>query len=218
MAITTYSELQSAVAYRIGNRNDPDLTTRVPEYISSAEVEMNRLLKTADMEASATLTTTAGNPSVTLPTGFVKARRIRLNWAGSLWPVWPTALVSTRREGVQGVPINIAIMGNALIVKPIPSDAYQLLMDYYARFTPLSAIVPSNWILANHHDAYLNGSIAYGYYATGSLDRGDRFYAMFRASIDAINSFDADKRFTPEILQSDAAWVGRRQVFNIETG
>ena len=52
MAIDTYANLQTAILYRLGNRSNATLTSKVPEFIASWEAAMNRRLKTADMEAS----------------------------------------------------------------------------------------------------------------------------------------------------------------------
>ena len=78
MAITNYANLQTAILYRLGNRNNATLADKVPEFIASWEAAMNRRLKTADMEATATLTSTANVDTISLPTGFVMMRRLRL--------------------------------------------------------------------------------------------------------------------------------------------
>lgn len=218
MAITTYSELQSAILYRMGNRSDPALVARVPEFITSCEHEMQRRLKTADMEATATLTTTAGSPSVSLPTGFVKLRRLRLLQGGNYTDLWPVSLGGDKREFSTGTPQAVSIQGSNLIVKPTPDSAYTLIMDYYAKFTPLSDSDTSNWILTGHQDAYIFGALAHGFWATSTIPtRGDMNFQKFLAVMDDINSFDKTKRFGKGKARTDIGWINRDR-FNINTG
>ena len=73
MALTTYALLQTAIAYRCGNRSDAAFVAAIPEAIALCEAEMQRRLETSDMEATATLTATVGSASITLPTGFARS-------------------------------------------------------------------------------------------------------------------------------------------------
>ena len=158
MAIDTYANLQTAILYRLGNRSNATLTSKVPEFIASWEAAMNRRLKTADMEATATLTTTINVSRVSLPTGFTQMRRLRLREGNNapfrFTDIWPVPLAGDKIEYSSGSPVGVSIQGSNLIVKPAPDAAYTLIMDYYARFTQLSDANPTNWILTNNPDAY----------------------------------------------------------------
>jgi hypothetical protein len=70
MAITTYSELQTA----IGNWLDHSLfTARVPEFIALFEAAANRRLRVRQMETSIDLTPSYGSAAV--PTDYLAWRR-----------------------------------------------------------------------------------------------------------------------------------------------
>lgn len=209
MAITNYTNLQTAVLYRLGNRSNATLTAKVPEFIASWEAAMNRRLKTADMEATATLTTTINQASVSLPTGFTQMRRLRLRENDSapftFTDIWPVPLAGDKVEYSTGRPVGVAIQGSNLIIKPTPDAAYTLIMDYYARFTQLSDENTTNWILTNNPDAYELGATAYGYLSTGGLDRYRDWVALAFAVIEEINDYDEKLRFTNTKARTDVA-------------
>jgi hypothetical protein len=209
MAITNYANLQTAVLYRLGNRSNATLTAKVPEFIASWEAAMNRRLKTADMEATATLTTTINQASVSLPTGFTQMRRLRLRENDSapftFTDIWPVPLAGDKVEYSTGRPVGVAIQGSNLIIKPTPDAAYTLIMDYYARFTQLSDDNTTNWILTNNPDAYELGATAYGYLSTGGLDRYRDWVALAFAVIEEINDYDEKLRFTNTKARTEVA-------------
>ncbi len=218
MAITTFTELQSAVAFRMGNRTDATNTIRIPEYISTAEAEMQRKLKTADQELSTTLTTTANVPTVALPAGFTKPRRIRRLIDGVYTDIWNVSLAGDGQVSTNGRPVVVSIQGANLVIKPTPDGTYSLPMDYWGKFTPLSIAAPVNWILTSHQDCYLYGALAHGFYATGNIDRGDSFLTKFLAIIDDINEDDADKVFGDEVLRTEVSQLNPHRSYNIRAG
>ena len=75
MAISTYSELQTAVANWLDR---DDLTARIPEFIVLAEARYNRELRIRGMETIVDISTVAGTRSYALPTGYLQARTLQL--------------------------------------------------------------------------------------------------------------------------------------------
>ena len=76
MAIGTYSELQTAIGNWLGR---DDLTDRIPEFIDLAEARLSRELETREQEKRATVTTTANDQYIALPTGLREIRHVQLN-------------------------------------------------------------------------------------------------------------------------------------------
>ena len=76
MAITTYSELQTAIANFLARG---DLTTQIPDFITLAEARMSRELDTRSQERRATAATAAGDEFISLPTDLRKIRLVNLN-------------------------------------------------------------------------------------------------------------------------------------------
>ena len=82
MAISNYSDLQSTVANYL---HRGDLTGQIPDFISLAEARINRKLRLRAMENTASGTTTG--QTISLPTGFVAAKRIQIALGGSTVPL-----------------------------------------------------------------------------------------------------------------------------------
>jgi len=209
MAISTYQELLEAGANWL---HRTDLTARMPEFVILAEAKMKRLLKTAEMEATTTLAALAGTQMVTLPAGFISARRLRID-TGILQDLPILSLSPSLDYGQTGVPQGASIQGNHLILSPTPNATYTLALDYVAKFTPLSAEQTSNWILESHPDAYLYGMLAHSAPFLGADGRLGTWAQLFLDAVDDINRADARKRFDNIQMRTDVP--AARTTYNI---
>jgi len=215
MALSNYDDLQAAIADWLIR---DDLGARIPDFISLNEKSMNRLLKTAEMEVETSLVTVPSNPNVALPTGYSGLRRLRA-YNNSIWyDVQILPLEPSRDNGVIGAPpVAASIVGSNINFRPIPNGAYPLLMNYYAKFAELSDSNPTNWILENHPDAYLYGSLLQSAPYLGTDDRLPLWADGFNSVIQQINEEDVDKRFRNMKLRADPALTYPRR-FNVYTG
>src|SRR5690349_6229149 len=73
MAISTYSELQSATLNWL-DRSDSSFTARVPEFITLAEATINRRLRVRQQLTMSVLAPSSG--SVTIPTDYLEWKRV----------------------------------------------------------------------------------------------------------------------------------------------
>lgn len=215
MSISNYSELQTALADWLIR---DDLTARIPDFIMLNERSMNRLLKTAEMEVEGPLTTVADTATVALPTGYSGLRRLRA-YNYSIWyDVQILPLEPSLDNGLPGAPpVAASVVGNNLSFRPVPNGAYPLLINYYSKFTPLSDAAPTNWILDEHPDAYLYGSLLQSAPYVGTDDRLSLWSDGFTNVINQINEEDVDKRFRNMKLRADPALTYPRR-FNVYTG
>lgn len=151
MALSTYSDLQSAVASWL---NRTDLTDKIPDFITLAESRLNRDLKLRVMEEEIALTLAQNTRSVALPTGFVEPI--------GLWTIYG----QERRELLFLSPLQWDVETAAgdtfywTIIGPNieflrPANAAQSLTFRFMKSFALSDAAPTNWLLTNHPDAYL---------------------------------------------------------------
>ena len=215
MAVSTYGELQSAIADWLIR---DDLTERIKDFIMLAEKSMSRLLKTAEMEIETSLVTVPDNPTVALPAGYCGLRRLRV-YNNSIWyDVQILPLEPSRDNGVIGAPpVAASVVGNNLRFRPIPNGAYPLTLDYYGKFAPLSDANPTNWILDEHPDAYLYGALLQSAPYLGTDDRLSLWADGFNSVIQQIHEEDTDRRFRNMKLRADVALTYPRR-FNVYTG
>ena len=125
MSITTYTELQQAIADWLERA---DLTARIPDFIALFEATANRRLRLRQPEAVAILTPTSGVAA--LPADFLGARRV--TWTGpsrvELEYVQPSYLQAAYPAAPAGVPRVYTIEGATLRMRPVDGTALEL--DY----------------------------------------------------------------------------------------
>lgn len=176
MAIDTYDKLQAAVADTV-NRDDlsADVTTFSPAQIDGAvkrsiafaEATIRRDIASRggnkNMETvSNSLTTTAGQETVSLPSDFGSARVFALT--GSTYTVLEfvdaNTLFSQYPSTTTGQPEKYTLVGsNTAYLRPVPDTAYTLRLIYSAALPSLSSSQTTNWLLTNHPDIYIGAAM-----------------------------------------------------------
>lgn len=158
MAITTYTELKTAIANWLAR---DDLTSVIPDFITLFEAHANRELRVRRMETTATLTPSSG--VATLPTDYLEARRLTYQGADaerSLVYVSPDILHTMFPTAPTDIPAVYTIEGGSIITRP--SDTTNLELAYYQKIGPLADDTEGSegWLFAQHPDAYLFGALA----------------------------------------------------------
>lgn len=152
MAITTYAELQTAIANWLAR---DDLTAYIPDFITLFEATAVRRLRIRVTTTSATLTPSSG--IATVPTDMLGF--IRVTWTGDvrqdLEYVHPPFFEALFPDRGSGTPSKYTVEGSSLKVGPLSDTALDVV--YYERTAALSAGL--NNIFTNHPDLYLFGSL-----------------------------------------------------------
>ena len=159
MAISNYSELQTAVANWLDR---DDLAARIPEFIVLCEARFNRSLRIRAMETlDISVDTVSGTSTVALPTGYVQMRDISLITSPitQLQYLTPEIMNRLNAGSLTGKPETYTIIANNILFGPTPDSAYDISMLYYKTFDPLTALAPTNWVITNAPDVYLYGAL-----------------------------------------------------------
>jgi len=158
MAISNYSELQTAVANWLDR---DDLTDRIPEFIALAEARFNRVLRLRSMEAKYTANTVASQRNLALPTGYIQMRNFQVNTSPLTTLSYVTPEIYDRLWGgsTSGTPKFYTILANEVSFGPIPASVQEVEMLFYKKFDNLSSSVATNWLITNAPDIYLYGSM-----------------------------------------------------------
>jgi hypothetical protein len=160
MSIATYSDLQAAIADWL---NRGDLTAQIPTFISLAEADFNRRLRTRQMLCRAT--TDLLEHFTPLPPDFLEGRNVQLDTQ----PLTPLEYVTLEvaddmRSTVHahaGKPRFYTIIGATIEAIPIPDAPYQIELTYYGKIPALSSGSPTNWLLSAAPDLYLYASLTH---------------------------------------------------------
>lgn len=156
MAITTYSELQTAVANWL---NRSDLTSRIPEFITLAEADIRREVR--DRKLVGALTMDAGVDFKALPTSVKALKSLRYDTSSmqyELRELTPSGLAKIR-QSAGGIPAAYMVANNTAYFDRPADSAYLLELVYIELDVVLSNTNTSNNTLANSPDIYLYGAL-----------------------------------------------------------
>lgn len=181
MAITNYTDLQSAVADWL---HRDDLTNTIPTFIQLAEKQMSRQLRVKNQETEATGTATT---TIALPADYVQAISLTLEVGGEYYPLTQKDRYSaTILNNNSSIASYYTIEGGNIVITPPPGSNTNYTLQYYAEVTPLSGAAPTNWLVTAHPDLYLYATLIQSapYLEDDSrITTWDAMYARILASI-----------------------------------
>jgi hypothetical protein len=157
MALSTYTELKASIADWLVRA---DLTAAIPDFISLAEAQIERNLRTRQMisRASATISTEYS----ALPDDFLEVKSLKLQ-TNPVTPLQFETIDSLDNLQQQyrsaSKPRFFSIVGNQIRTVPVPDDSYTTELTYYAKLSKLSSTNTTNWLLTAASDAYLYGTL-----------------------------------------------------------
>jgi hypothetical protein len=212
MAITTYTELKTAIANWTGRA---DFSSRDEEFISLAEARIYQQAAKRGgligMEKLGTVTLSASTETATVPSDFIRAISFRLDNESPLDQKTLSQMASM--SNVEDKPRFYATAGGTsplFYIRPIPDGAYSASLVYVAKFPTLSGSNASNWLLENAPNAYLYGACieAAGYVRDASM--AEAAHSLFNEALDGLLGLTRQYRFSePPIRSLDASLTGR---------
>jgi len=157
MALSTYTELKASVADWLVRA---DLTSAIPDFISLAEAQIERKLRTRQMLVRSDASIDTEYSAV--PSDFLDTKSFKLNTN----PVTPMRFETIEsldqlaaKTNAAGKPAYFSIVGNQIRVVPTPDTTYTAELTYYAKLSKLSSSNATNWLLTSSPDIYLYGAL-----------------------------------------------------------
>jgi len=158
MALTTYTELKASIADWL---NRSDLTATIPDFISLAEAQIERTLRTRQMLTKTTLTIDAEFEST--QSDFLETRALKLTSTNPVTPLSFMTMDALDEEATKftasGRPKFFGVVGTQFRFVPTPDATYTAEIVYFAKLEKLSASVATNFLLTSSPDIYLYGSL-----------------------------------------------------------
>lgn len=158
MALTTYTELKASIADWL---NRTDLTTEIPDFISLAEAQMERTLRTRQMIVRANASFNAEYGAT--PDDFLEVKSFKLSGTNPISPLSFMTIDALDAESAKhtgsGRPRFFGVVGVQFRLVPSPDTNYATELTYYAKLIKLSESVATNFLLDSSPDAYLYGSL-----------------------------------------------------------
>jgi len=158
MALTTYAELKTSIGDWL---NRSDLTTAIPDFISLAEAQIERTLRTRQMIVRANAFFNAQYGAV--PADFLETKSLKLTSTNPETPLSFLSIDALDNEMTKftasGRPKFFGIVGGQFRLVPTPDSNYTTELTYYAKLTKLSSSVATNFLLDSSPDIYLYGAL-----------------------------------------------------------
>lgn len=154
MALTNYTELQDAIADYL---DDETLEPRIPDFIRLWEIKAQRILRTSQTKNVAVATTDASG-QVELPIDFRGLVRVSLANGRPLDFLTPDDVALRNTYANNRMTYGYSVEGRVITV--VPASSVEIELVYYQGLPALSVANASNWVLEEHPDAYLYGSLA----------------------------------------------------------
>ena len=173
MALSTYSELKSAIANWL---NRTDLTDEIADdFIKLTEADFNAKLRIRPMEQIDTIT--IDSETETVPTGFIAVRSFYILLSSVKYPleyITPHNLFEVKGGSTTARPRAYTIESDneteTFRFGPSPDTSYTGYLSYYKAISALSVSNTSNWMLANHPAVYLYGSLFHAANFLGGIE------------------------------------------------
>ena len=146
MAISTYSELKSAIADFL---NRDDLDSVISTFISLAEADINRSVRHWRMEERSSGQQSAGDQYMQIPADWVET--IRMNVAGTTTTPINLASIATiidkraASNDEAGTPTLYAHVRGEFELYPTPVEDTDIELLYYKKLDALSDSTTTNW-------------------------------------------------------------------------
>jgi len=200
MAISTYTELQDAVSNWLDRS---DLSDRIPEFITLAEAQMNRMLRIRLMEGRYTASTVKGQRNYALPTDYRQMRALRINQdpIRVLQYLSPQNMDSVWAGSYTSTPTAYTIVANDIRLGPSPDSVLELDIDYYRAVSPLSGTTATTTMLTQNPDIYLYGALMAAEPFLMNDERLAVWGALFDKAVRNLESQDARDRHSGSALQ-----------------
>jgi hypothetical protein len=158
MALSTYAELKTSIGDWL---NRSDLTSVIPDFISLAEAQIERTLRTRQMLTRTTLTIDSEFESI--PSDFLEVKALKLTSTNPDTPLSFMTMDALDQESTKftasGKPKFFGVVGTQFRFVPTPDSSYTGEIVYFANLNKLSVSVSTNFVLTSSPDIYLYGSL-----------------------------------------------------------
>lgn len=187
MALDTFDNLKLEII-DWSHRGDIDL--KVDTFIQLAEVEMfsnpTKTLKVRSGETSATDAASTSSRFLSLPSGFLEMRRMRIDTVTGFLPLTYRTPEQLRSTDGPARPRFFTVT-DQIEFDTIPDEAYIVDFQYLAEFTPLSSSNQSNPVLTLDPNIYLYGALKQVFLYVVDAEEAVKYDALFIAAIRGAN-------------------------------
>jgi len=206
--ITNYGELKTAIADTLLR---DDLGAVIPQFVGLAQAGLNRDVRHFRMENRATAT--LSGRYLEAPDDWVETIRF---YAGSGQSLNRLELLSigamldkrAAANDAVGDPIYYAHIENGFEVYPSPDGPVTVELLYLQKLPALVNDEDTNWVLTDHPDVYLYGSLLHTAPYLVEDERLNTWAQLYGASLARLNQSGEDQKWSGNSLQMKIRGLG----------
>jgi hypothetical protein len=193
--ITTYADLKQNL---IDHGKRTDAIGKLDTFIDLAESDIADDLRVREMEARATSSTSTVSRFSTLPTGFIKMRRLQILVDGVYHDLSAKPVKDLEICESTGTPMQFSVTAE-LEFDRVSDQAYVLEMQYFRSLEPLSDEYPVNDILLNYPMLYLSGSLKHFFNWSKQKEESAYWSGIYDLSVAKANKRSRKGRYGPNV-------------------
>lgn len=165
MSLDTYANLQDEIASYAQRSNSAAFVAKIPTFITLAEQDIFRKLRSYREESLETMSFTSGTATVSLPARCrdIKAVKLTGETEKEIKHVPLAALTVQYADADSGTPSYFAIRGTDIVLFPTPSANGSLEVLCTIAPAALSTSNTTNTILTNYPDLYFYGALVHAF-------------------------------------------------------
>lgn len=218
MSFENYTSLKAEILSFLWDR--PDVVGKIPSFISLAESEARRLLRTRQVNARRSFSVSGETASVPCGNGAILS--IRIDDGGEsqtrdLDYVSPEQWASFSAPSSVGRPRFYTVQNDRIFFYPNADETYAGHIVFVDAFESLSDTCSCNWLLKHHPDIYLAGSLKWA--KAWLIDSDQDWEGPFLRGIAAANRANPRVQMNTTLRADEATMMGsRRGGFDIRNG
>jgi hypothetical protein len=201
--------------------NKPEAEPHLRTFFALCEAQLNRTLAEAGVTgACGQATATVDQEYGAAPNDMARPASLTVSTGEPVELVTPASFeaLRSRRPRANGRPEYFTVVGAQFRYLPVPDTGYALTLRYQKKLTPLSDASPSNWLLADHPDAYLYGTLLHSAPFLDVDARLATWSALFEAATGGVIRSEQAKQGSQKTPGFRVEPPLARSRFNIATG
>ena len=218
MALTNYSDLQTAVATELNLGTDALATAVIQDAIVRAESKINRRTRAREAEQLSTATLDSSSRYLSVPTGMIELLNIKIKVATAPDSKYETVRYISPERMVDFYDSQnwVYTLRDELEFNKAPSNNHTVQMHYFKQWDlPTDS---TNWLMTNYPDIYLYGALAECEMHVQNDMRVAMWKALFDQAIVELNERDERGRDDAELDVSDVSRMSASSTFNVLNG
>ena len=210
MALSTYTELKAAIADFL---NRDDLASTIPTFIALAEAQINRDIRTMDMEGRASGQISGGDQYMQVPADWVETIRLHLTAAGtsrvSLMSRDAIAALRQKNDDTSdAATYAYAHAAGQFELYPTPAQDTDFELLYYKKVEALSDSNAANWLLSSAPDVYLYGALLHSAPYLAEDARIQVWAQLYSSAVQNVNTASDKARYSGSGLKMKVRGLG----------